>query len=120
MQMVRGRGITLRDRETVDPPVAILQSEIRTVTEGRIDVRTWRAIAKIAFNYLAYHAGAQYVLSDKFDPIRDFVAGRRTDHAMVQLLNSPILARETYHWRAFEGHLVAYQNEGRTLRGKVS
>ena len=52
MQMVRDRGITLRDRETVDPPVAILQPEIRTVTEGRIDVRTWRAIAKIAFNYL--------------------------------------------------------------------
>ncbi|OQW37741.1 MAG: hypothetical protein A4E20_17530 [Nitrospira sp. SG-bin2] len=120
MQMVRDRGITLKDRETVDPPVAILQPDIRMVTEGRIDVRTWRAVAKIAFNYLAYHAGAQYVLSGKFDPIRDFVTGRRTDHAMVQLLNSPILAHETYHWRAFEGHLVAYQDEGRTLRGKVS
>jgi hypothetical protein len=120
MQMVRDRGISLRDRETVDPPAAIRQSEIRTVTEGRIDVRTWRAIAKIAFNYLTYYEGAQYVLSDKFDPIRDFITGRRTDLAMVQLLNGPIIPHETADWRGFEGHLVAYQAEARTLRGKVS
>jgi HNH endonuclease len=120
MQMVRDRGISLTDREAVDPPAGILQSEIRAVTEGRIDVRTWRAIAKIAFNYLAYHECAQHVLSDKFEPIRDFITGRRTDRKMVQLLNAPILAHETSHWRAFEGHLVAYQDEGRMLRGKVS
>jgi hypothetical protein len=120
MQMVRDRGISLGQRESLLPPDAILQPNIRVVIEGQIDAKTWRAIAKIAFNYLTFHEGAQYVLADRFDPIRDFITGIRTDRAMVRLLNAPILAQETNHWRAFEGHLVAYQTEGKSLRGKVS
>jgi hypothetical protein len=63
MQMVRERGIRLRQRESLLPPDAISQPDIPVVIEGRIDTKTWRA---------------------------------------------------------FEGHLVAYQTEGRSLRGKVS
>jgi len=120
MELVRNRGIQLRERETVSAPPAALQGEVRTVIEGRIDIKTWRAIAKIAFNYLAFHEGVEFVLSDRFDPIRNYITGVRTDRAMVRLLNAPILTEETYHWRAFDGHLVAYQTEGRSLRGKVS
>lgn len=39
---------------------------------------------------------------------------------MVRLLNAPILTHETYEWRAFDGHLIAYQREGQSLRSKVS
>jgi len=120
MELVRNRGIRLRERETVSAPPAALQSEIRTVIEGRIDTKTWRSIAKIAFNYLAFHEGVKFVLSDRFDPIRSYITGDRTDRAMVRLLNAPILAEETYYWRAFQGHLIAYQTEDRSLRGKVS
>lgn len=120
MQMVRDCGVRLGGREVAQAPLALLQPDIPTVIEGRIDTRTWRAIAKIAFNYLAYSEGHSFVLADRFDPIREFITGGRTDRAMVRLLNAPILTNETYQWRAFEGHLVAYQCEDRTLRGKVS
>lgn len=120
MKMVRDCGVRLERRETVQAPPALVQPDIPTVIEGRIDTRTWRAIAKIAFNYLAYIEGHPFVLADRFDPIREFIAGGRTDRAMVSLLNAPILTNESYQWRAFEGHLVAYQCENRTLRGKVS
>ncbi len=120
MQMVRDRGFHLGQQEVLSPPDAILQPDIFTLIKGRIDTKTWRAIAKIAFNYLTFHEGARFVLSDRFDPIRDFITGVRTDRAMVRLLNAPILAQETKYWRAFEGHLVAYQTEGRSLRGKIS
>ena len=120
MQMVRDRGFQIGQQEALPPPDAILQPDTCTLVEGRIDVKTWRAIAKIAFNYLAFHEGARFVLPDRFDPIRDFITGVRTDRTMVKLLDSPILAQETNYWRAFEGHLVVYQTEGRSLRGKVS
>lgn len=119
-QLVRDRGIQVGNRESLSVPSTMVPPEIRTVIEGRIDTRTWRAIAKIAFNYLAYNEGAALVLADRLDPIRDYIRGARTDLAMVRLLNTPILANETYTWRAFDGHLVAYQGEGRRLIGKVS
>ncbi|MGZ8366470.1 MAG: hypothetical protein ACXW37_08885 [Nitrospira sp.] len=119
-QMVQDRGFQLGQPELLSPPDAILQPDICTLVEGRIDTKTWRAIAKIAFNYLTFHEGARFVHSDRFDPIREFITGVRFDQAMVRLLNAPILAQETKYWRAFEGHLVVYQTEGRSLRGKVS
>ena len=120
VQLVRDRGIQIVNRESLSVPPTSVPPEIRTVIEGRIDTRTWQAIAKVAFNYLAYKEGATFVLADRFDPIRDYIRGARTDRAMVRLLNRPILANETYTWRAFDGHLVAYQREDRRLVGKVS
>ena len=118
--LVRDRGIQIGNRESLSVPSALVPPEIRTVIEGQIDIRTWRAIAKIAFNYLAYNEGAAFVLADRFDPIRDYIRGVPTDQAMVRLLNTPIIVSETYTWRAFDGHLVAYQREDRRLMGKVS
>jgi hypothetical protein len=69
---------------------------------------------------LAHIEGPEYVLSDKFDPIRDFITGRHQGRQMVQLLNTPILAQEQHNWRVFEGYVVVFQTEGRSLRGKVS
>lgn len=115
-QMVQDRGFQLGQPELLSPPDAILQPDICTLVEGRIDTKTWRAIAKIAFNYLTFHEGARFVHSDRFDPIREFITGVRSDRAMVRLLNAPILAQETKYWRAFEGHLVVYRTEGRRLR----
>lgn len=39
---------------------------------------------------------------------------------MVKLLHRPILDDETYSYRAFDGHLVLYHTENRSLRGRVS
>ncbi len=88
--------------------------------EGSIDEAIWRAIAKIAFNYLAFTQPPGYVLHEKFDPIRNFVTCGRPDRAMVRLLHRPILNDETYAYPAFDGHLVLYHTENRSLRGLVS
>lgn len=88
--------------------------------EGFIDEATWLAIAKIAFNYLAYTQPPGYVLHERFDPIRNFITYRLLDRTMVRLLHRPILTDETYAYRAFDGHLVLYHTENRSLRGLVS
>jgi len=120
IQAVRTRGARVGNQESLPPPSSLRGGEISTIIEGRIDDRTWRAIAKIAFNYLAHREGTSYVLNEKFDRIRSFILGTLSDRAMVRLMNQAILTDETYHWRTFEGHLVAYQTEDRNLRGKVS
>lgn len=120
IETVRSRGVNLGNRESLPVPAVLHSPDVSAITEGQIDLRVWRAIAKIAFNYLASTQGSQYVLDEKFDKIRLFIVGTATDRAMVRLLNSPILSNESYHWRSFEGHLVAYQTEGRSLRGKVA
>ena len=120
IEAVRGRGANVGSQSSISPPSSLRGGEISTIIEGRIDDRTWRAIAKIAFNYLSHIKGADYVLNEKFDRIRSFIFGSLLDRAMVRLMNRPILRDETYHWRSFQGHLVAYQTEGRSLRGKVS
>jgi hypothetical protein len=56
--------------ELVDPPDA--DGTVATTTEGRIDQTLRRAVAKIAFNYFAYHY-ADVAALDHFRDIRRYV-----------------------------------------------
>jgi hypothetical protein len=114
------RGKQISERWSAEVPRDACGPTLELETMGIIDEQTWRAIAKIAFNYLAYIQGRTYVLQEQFDPIRDFVMGRKRDRAMVRVIAKPILRHEDYHWRAFEGHLVLFERAGYGLHGKVS
>ncbi len=65
----QGIKLTYRPLALVAPPGdgATLQYEFGMPPEVQ------RGIAKIAFNYLAFREGAQFVLSPAFDPIRQFI-----------------------------------------------
>ena len=108
------------DLAPLNVPEAALHASSLMRIEGFIDEATWRAIAKIAFNYLAHTQPPGYVLPERFDPIRNFITCRNPERNMVKLLHRPILADETYSYRAFDGHLVLYHTENRSLRGQVS
>jgi hypothetical protein len=56
-----------------------------------------RAIAKIAFNYLAYWQGADFVLQDVFNPVRCYIRnGKQTNTPFVVVRKEGILADEKY------------------------
>jgi len=118
--MARNRGIAIPDCAPLQPPPAVLAPDAKLLIEGRIEVPTWRAIAKIAFNYLAHQEGSSYVRGELFDPIRDFIRGIRCEYALVRVSKNRMLRSETGDKKYFEGHLVAYQTIGRRLMGKVS
>ena len=64
-------------------------------SEGSIDKTICRAIAKIAFNYLAYWQGAGFVLQKVFDPIRFYIRkGEQGSDPFVMVSNKSILADE--------------------------
>ncbi|MDR4485887.1 MAG: hypothetical protein R3B95_22340, partial [Nitrospirales bacterium] len=74
-------------------------------TQATIDKTIFRATAKIAFNYLAYWEGGDFVRQSSFDQIRNFVRySVQAPYPLVKVSQRPILADEGTRRRV--GHLV--------------
>ena len=90
----------------------------------RVDRLLARAIAKIAFNYVAFHAGATFVQKDSFDPIRRFIRYDENGEnwrQFVQFLSGPLLAQETAELQITRGHiLIARWKDMHTLTVSIS
>ena len=81
--------------------------EIEVVARCYIDKTIGRAIAKIAFNYLAFSKGATFALRDDFDCIRDYVRqGREPPSECVRPTVVPILLKDSPNWRQTTGHIL--------------
>lgn len=91
------------------PPPQGVDGKMLVEVKFRVDRLLARAIAKIAFNYAAFHAGATFALNDSFDPIRRFI---RYDEdgdkfrQFVRFLWEPLLAQETEELRVTRGHIL--------------
>ena len=73
--------------------------------QGTIDHVIQRATVKIAFNYLAYWEGGDFVRQASFDQTRNFVRhGQLAPYPLVKVGQQPILADEEVRRRV--GHLV--------------
>jgi hypothetical protein len=89
--------------------------------QGTIDPIIRRATAKIAFNYLAYWMGGDFVRHSSFDQTRKFVRhGQLAPYPLVKVGQQPILADEGVRRRV--GHLVtiAWAADGMSIVAQVS
>ncbi|OGS34169.1 MAG: hypothetical protein A2474_07065, partial [Elusimicrobia bacterium RIFOXYC2_FULL_34_12] len=60
-----------------------------------IENTSFRAVSKIAFNYLAYWQGADFVLKNDFDIIRKYILnGTKVDYPLVKISTKPILKND--------------------------
>ena len=120
--MAASKGVRFKSWKPTDvePPPASREPTTPLEVEGFIDEAVWRAIAKIAFNYLAKIEGSAYVLDSKFNRIRAFIVGEFEDRALVRYSKRPILANETSRYKTNEMHLVLFERQGYGLRGRVS
>jgi hypothetical protein len=74
--------------------------------EGTIDRQIFRAISKIAFNYLAYWQDCDFMSQKPFDPIRQYIRyGEAALYPIVGVRNKPILSDEKRSRRRL-GHIV--------------
>jgi hypothetical protein len=77
--------------------------------KSKVDQLLARAIAKIAFNYMAFHAGPKFALNANFDPARRFIrydqGGDDWGH-FVRILSKPLLAEETEDLQVTRGHIL--------------
>lgn len=104
----------------ISAPASACEPKVLLETLGVINDAVWRSIAKVAFNYLAWVQGPEYVLADRFDRIRSFILEGNQQQALVRLVQQPILADESRRWKGFRGHLVFFETSGRSLVAKVS
>lgn len=92
---------------------------VRVETKITLDRVLMRGICKIAFNYLAFVAGKDFVLSDNFNNIRRFIRYDERDSCEFLKVNeSPILyddqKLEKFRIKITQGHLIVlgYKNDG--------
>jgi len=97
------KGISFRYEGDV---VSMSESQsILTEVQGTMDHAIFRATAKIAFNYLAYWVGGDFVRQPSFDQARNFVRhGREAPYPLVRVGQQPILVDEGA--KRTVGHLV--------------
>jgi hypothetical protein len=115
-------GIRKRYEDEVPGPAGPGES-MPVETSSEINGHLKRAVAKIAFDYLAWSLGAEFVLDPMFDKIRNFVR-YATDlgFPIVQASTLPILADDARDERQTRGHLVKVNLDetGLNLGGWVS
>jgi hypothetical protein len=94
-------------------PLESNEKEINIEIRGTIDRVIHRAIAKIAFNYLAYQEGRDFVLGDNFNEIRIFVRyGEHRDvkQRLVTIQKEPILYPERrFGLQETNGHMITLE-----------
>lgn len=91
------------------PPPERSNGQIMVEVRGTIDKLIARAVAKIAFNYMAKHAGVRFTLNSCFDPIRRFIRndeGGDDWREFIRIVTKPLLAEETEDLRITRGHVV--------------
>lgn len=92
---------------------------LKTTATAMVGTSEFRAVAKMAFNYLAYVAGSGFVLQPDFNEVRAFVLrGAESDSPIV----TPGDAVETVtpERRIVTGHYIAVRAVGSRVLGQVS
>jgi hypothetical protein len=93
------------------------------VAKSTIDNVILRSIAKIAFNYLAWIAGTDFVARSDFNPIRSYIRyGIAPGYRIISVSQDAILANDGPTQRQTAGHLVTvgWSSDQRDIVGQVS
>jgi hypothetical protein len=92
---------------------------VRVETEITFDRVIMHGVCKIAFNYLSFVAGKDFVLSENFDNIRNFIRYNKGNSVDFVNLNEPPILHDDQQFEKFgikitEGHLIilGYKNDG--------
>lgn len=123
IEKMRQVGIYFKPKKRGILPSSAVQEDgtFKVLVEGIIDNVLYRAIAKIAFNYLAKVKGAEYALDSRFDAVREYIkTGEKPNFKIVEIKEGHILAEETDNKYFFEGHIFTIQTKGKRIIGKVS
>jgi hypothetical protein len=114
-------GISFETRKRLDSPDLFAGGLGPVDVHFKVDRGVRRCVAKIAFNYLAFAAGPEFVLGPDFDEVRRFVVqGESPGYRVVEEDDRPVLADDRPEVRQTNGHLVALDWEGSDLVCRVS
>lgn len=90
---------------------------------GCVDQDVMRGVSKIAFNYLAYTQGMDFVLDDNFNSIRAYVRhGVEAPYPLVEIKESSVFADEPAQGFRRLGHIITvnWASDGSSIVAQVS
>lgn len=120
-ERLRAKGIPFNYRGPLVPGERL--ETILVHFEGTIDHTIFRAIAKIAFNYLALSEGSDFVHHPDFDRARHYIRwGHFPGYKMIQMDEAAILEGEPIEGLRALGHLItmSWAQDGRSVLSQVS
>lgn len=98
------------------------QPDILCKIEGTINVKILRVVCKIAFNYLAYWEGKDFVLDKSFDGIRNFILnGIKPKSEFISIEDETLLIEEIEKGMNIVGHFITTEwLDDKTIFARVS
>lgn len=123
IKLLKCRGINFKPKEVVDWSEYIKDGDKLLVKQDvRIDPVIYRGFCKIAFNYLSFVEGKDFVLKGDFNGIRSFIRYGRGYCFDYFGVNEPSILHDDrrYNIRTTNGHLVVIEWRGISLVGRVS
>ena len=97
--------------------------DFNSLIERTLDDNILRTASKIAFNYLAFWEGPEFVLDKSFDNIRSYIRiGKQAGYQLAIPNEKPILGDEPVYGRRRLGHIVTVglATDGVSILGNVS
>jgi hypothetical protein len=122
VELLKQKGIDVKIGTIKEEVVDLPRGQIPVLVQARIDRDLLRAIAKIAFNYLAFNQGPSLLLTEYFNGARNFIMKGLVDSTdYVRIDKEPILHDEIRKkQRRTPGHIIILDWEGRALVVKMS
>jgi hypothetical protein len=101
--------IPFKEKGSIEPPITD-NGQVEAVALYQIDQVILRAVAKIAFNYMAFTQGAKFALRSDFDDFRNYVRfAKEPDWKPAVIPTSgTILYDDSFSWRQTIGHLITF------------
>lgn len=118
-------GFALDSNKTELIEQGLSEGVVSIETNLTLDKTIMRGFCKIAFNYLAYVAGSNFVLSPDFNPIRRYIRNNEGDSKQLFGVNLPFILYDDQRLekigaRATQGHLIIVGWNGSKIVSKVS
>lgn len=109
IEKLRKRDIKFLQQGTLEAPIAE-DGRVRVEIAAKVDATIYRAIAKIAFNYVAYQHGTDFVLRSDFDDVRNYIRYGAVPpwKEVVRPTHEPILFDDRLNSRQTFGHLITF------------
>jgi hypothetical protein len=109
------------NRGTLEREIQPPSGHVKTTVVGLITAADFRAIAKIAFNYLTFIAGPNFVLEPQFNEIRRFVRqGVPLPWESVKPTPNPwLVTNDNDNDKPLVGHYVIIRTRGRDIECDV-
>jgi hypothetical protein len=120
-QLLAAKGIAFNHGGALEPDVK--SDTIGCDLEGTIDHTIFRAISKIAFNYLAYWEGAEFVQNPAFDTVRRYIRwGDLPGYKLIHADDASVLEGEPEEGLRVLGHFVTvnWAADGVSVLAQVS